>query len=230
MFKWFADNAGVILPFAAGVVGGTFALWRWTIDQKWRRVQYAQKLIKQFLDNERVTEACQILDTVDETVTLKREDDPTKTCEIMITDDFLISALSTFCQKLENTSDEQHIRHIFDTFFDGLSNFQNHVETGLIKVRDVKPYLEYWFAEMSGNGKIHSISVAYQFRRYLGCFGYGPALKLARNIGYPIRQGPEPPVLPFPCYCKESRKKSTNDHSSPGIVQNGKGPPLAERP
>lgn len=204
------DHLSEMLPFVVGVAGGVFALWRWTVDQKWRRVQYAQKLIKDFFENERIIEACTILDTVDETVALEDESDPAKRCEIMITDNFLIGALSTFCQKPENTEDEQHIRHIFDEFFDGLSAFQSHIEIGLIKRKDIKPYLEYWLTELSGNGKIHSNFVAYQIRNYLECFGYGQVIELVRKMGHPIPNNPNPASLPYTCYCDPEQKTSPN--------------------
>ncbi len=221
IFKWIGDNLSLLIPTFLAAFGGGFALWRWWEDQKWRRVQYAQKLIKEFFDNKGTAEVCDILDTIDETVTLRAEDDPAKTRDIRITDGFLRGALSTFCQKLGNTDEEQHIRHLFDQFFDGLGMFQNHIEIRLIKLQDVKPYLEYWVTELSGNGKIRSDEAAHQIRRYLDCFGYKNVVKLAEDMGYPIPKGLEPKALPFHCYCASKEKKSSSSLVRAPLIASG---------
>jgi hypothetical protein len=64
------------------------------VDQRWRRVQYAQTLIKEFLDKENTGKAFEILDT-DDPVDF---DDGDETITIEMTDEFLIGALSTFDQ------------------------------------------------------------------------------------------------------------------------------------
>jgi hypothetical protein len=226
--KWLVQNLTVIVPTILAAIGGAFALWRWREDQKWRRVQYAQTLIEKFFDDPTIADVCQILDTIDEFVTLRDEEDPEKRRDIRITDEFLQGALSTFCQKIKNTDDEYHIRHLFDRFFDGLSKFQNHIDIRLIELQDVKPYLEYWIIELSGNGKIRSETAAHQFRRYLDCFGYKNVVKLAQDMGHPIPKAPEPESLPHKCYC-DSKKRTAE--GAPAEAGNETVPSLAaERP
>ena len=70
------------------------------VDQKWRRVQYAQSLIKEFLEKSTTVEAFNILDVSDEEVEFSGQNSKTK--KILITDTFLIGALSTFDQKTKN--------------------------------------------------------------------------------------------------------------------------------
>ena len=110
------------------------------VDQKWRRVQYAQSLIKEFLEKNTTVEAFDILDVFDEEVEFSGQNSKTK--KILITDTFLIGALSTFDQKIKNTPKELVVRIILDGFFDDLNIFQNHADRGLIKLRDIRPYLE----------------------------------------------------------------------------------------
>jgi hypothetical protein len=170
--------------FVVAVAGGGFALWRWMVDQKWRRVQYAQSLIKTCFENEKVIKACEILDTFDQKIRFDEENCSEGYRDIQITDKFLIEALSTFEQKEKNTEDEQAVRHVFDDFFDQLTAFQNHIDAGLIKMRDVRPYLEYWIKELTGNGKVHSAEFAGQTYKYLNYFGYNKVLIFARKMGY----------------------------------------------
>src|SRR5512138_118818 len=51
----------------ATIIGGGFALWRWTIDQRWRRVQYAQQLLEKFFEKENTKRALRMLDVQGET-------------------------------------------------------------------------------------------------------------------------------------------------------------------
>jgi len=103
------------------VVGGGFGLWRWVVDQKWRRAQYAQSIIKASFDDELVRKACEVLDTNDDDVKFPDEDNPKR--EIYISDDFLISALATFDQKDDLTDDEICVRSALDKLFDEIDTF-----------------------------------------------------------------------------------------------------------
>lgn len=179
----FLTNHKELLALAVGSVGGAFALWRWMVDQKWRRVQYAQSLIKEFLEKSTTAEAFNILDVSDEEVEFSGQNSKTK--KILITDTFLIGALSTFDQKTKNTPKELIVRIVLDGFFDDLNIFQNHVDTGLIKLRDIRPYLEYWIKELVGQGRSHkSVFFGQQVCRYLNYFGYERVVTLAGNMGY----------------------------------------------
>jgi hypothetical protein len=177
------DDPKELLTLALATAGGIFALWRWTIDQRWRRVLHAQSLIEKFNQNENTVAAFKILDIVDEEVEFKLSDDSKKS--IKLTNDFLIGALSTFDQKEKNDENEIVIRAILGDFFDDLSTFQSHVEAGLIKHKDIKPYLEYWFEELTGQGRVHDDPrFGVQVGKYLAYFRYGRVLTLATRLGH----------------------------------------------
>jgi hypothetical protein len=179
------------LVTAAGVIiGGGFALWRWRDDQKWRRVQYAQSIVKACFENALVDKACDVLDCTDETVRFRDEDNPRKYRDIRISDRLLTGALSTFDDKTDNTLDEQFVRAALDQFFFEINMFQRHIDAKLIKLNDIRPYLEYWIKEISANGRVHqNKDVAHQVYKFLDYFGYHGVLTLARDMGYPIEQG-----------------------------------------
>jgi hypothetical protein len=184
-----------IVTLAAAVAGGSFALWRWTVDQKWRRAQYAQSLIKEFFDKKSVAKACEIIDTIGE-IEFEIEGNPKRRRIIDVTDELLVQSLTTFDQKEENTDEEIAIRDVLDEFFGGLSVFQSHIDTGLIKLQDVRPYLEYWIKELSGHGNVHGKEVAQQVGRFLQYFGYDRVLLFASDMGYPFEEGEPPPAKP----------------------------------
>lgn len=179
------DDPKALLTLILATAGGIFALWRWTIDQKWRRVLHAQALVEKFQLKESTSKAFEILDVVDEEIEFEFPDKSKK--PIKVTNDFLIGALSTFDQKDLNDESEIIIRSILGDFFDDLSTFQSHIDAGLIKTKDIKPYLEYWFQELTGKGRVHDdIRFGVQVHKYLSFFGYKRVLTLAESMGYPF--------------------------------------------
>ena len=46
------------------------------------------------------------------------------------------------------TPPETAIRDCFDAFLDGLERFSSYVQTGLISVSQLRPYLEYWIDDI----------------------------------------------------------------------------------
>jgi hypothetical protein len=181
----FLDDPKEFLTLILATAGGIFALWRWTIDQKWRRVLHAYSLVEKFFEKENTIKAFEILDIIDEEVEFKFADESKRT--IKLTNDFLIGAMSTFDQKQVNDEKEIVVRGILGDFFDDLSTFQNHIDAGLIRLKDIKPYLEYWFQELAGNGKVHDDPrLGVQVAKYLRYFGYKKVLILATAMGHPF--------------------------------------------
>jgi hypothetical protein len=55
----------------------------------------------------------------------------------------------------------------------------------LIKLKDIKPYLEYYILELVGQGRCHNSSeFGEQVARYLTYFGYGRVITMAKNMGH----------------------------------------------
>jgi hypothetical protein len=135
--------------------------------------------VKEFLQKETTKKAFEILDVEGEVVEFG-------SATIEITDDFLIGAISTFDQKKNNSEMELVVRGILDEFFDDLSIFQSHVEAGLIELKDIKPYLEYWIRELTGRGRLCGKSFAEQTLKYLRFFGYNRVETMAANMGLPV--------------------------------------------
>lgn len=168
-------------------VGGAFALWRWMVDQKWRRVQYAQSLINEFFQEESTSNALKILDVSDEKVDLSISD---KKITVEITGEFLIRSLAINFNTDDNDEDTLHVRTILDDFLGNLSNFQSHIEAGLIKLRDIRPYLVYWIRELTGKGRIQTnANFGRQVAAYSRHFGYESLIKLANAMGATFPEG-----------------------------------------
>ena len=179
------DDPKELLTLILATVGGTFALRRWAIDQKWRRVLHAQGLVERFQQKKSTIKAFEILNVVDEEIEFEFPNKSKK--PVKITDDFLIGALSTFAQKEINDEKEDTVRTILSDSFDDLGTFQCHIDSGLIKTEDIKPYLEYWFQQLTGRGPVHDDKkLGIQVRKYLTYFGHKRVLSLAERMGYPF--------------------------------------------
>jgi hypothetical protein len=101
-------------------------------------------------------------------------------------------ALATEFNSAENDKETLLVRGALDDFISGLSIFQSHIDTGLIKLEDIRPYLEYWVGELTGKGRIQTNpDVGRHVARYLRYYGYERVLTLARNMGYPFDDPPQ---------------------------------------
>jgi hypothetical protein len=174
------------VAFLIATVGGGFALWRWTIDQRWRRVQYAHELVEKFFIKDNTKLALRLLDTsgYQELRTLSGDGEKEP---FTITEELLISSLLTLQQQAMFEEPQFTIRLILDEFFTDLCKFQHHIEAKLIKVEDVQPYLVYWIKSINGYGPIYGKNLATQINAFLKSFDYDPILKLSESMGYPYR-------------------------------------------
>jgi hypothetical protein len=201
LFPWRADVQSLLLDsrtqkpnftrvtslFAglATIIGGGFALWRWTIDQRWRRVQYAQQLLEKFFDKKNTKLALRMLDVQGKTK-LPSSAGEDKFQVITLTEEIFINSLRTLEERQRFEEPYFTIRMIFDEFFTDLSMFQHHVDANLIKLKDVRPYLEYWIKSINGHGQIYTVELARQMNKFLEYFDYTAVLRLSRLLGYPL--------------------------------------------
>ncbi|MGT2437142.1 hypothetical protein ACU4GH_16265 [Bradyrhizobium betae] len=169
----------------ATIIGGAFALWRWTIDQRWRRVQYAQQLLDKFFNKPNTKLALRMLDVQGETELPSSEEDKVQT--VTLTEEMLEISLRTLEQQQLFNEPYFTIRMIFDEFFTDLSMFQHHIDANLIKPKDIRPYLEYWIKSINGHGRIYSVVLAKQMNKFLVYFDYSAVLKLSRLFGYSLK-------------------------------------------
>jgi hypothetical protein len=174
------------------VVGGSFALWRWIIEQRWRRVQYASQLLEKFFENNNTKKALMMLDATTEVELFPDKADPSsKNC--YVDEELLIEALRPD-MSTSFSSRAFAVRLVFDQFFTDLSMFQHHIDANLLRLEDVRPYLEYWLKSINGHGpvfeQVHSIALAEQINKFLHAFGYNAILKLSQAMDISLRTVP----------------------------------------
>lgn len=72
---------------------------------------------------------------------------------------------------------EAVIRDQFDTFLDYLCHFEHFITSGLIKSRDLHPYLEYWACALAGEDELDE-ELLTRFWLFVDTYGYGKARQL----------------------------------------------------
>ena len=72
---------------------------------------------------------------------------------------------------------EAMIRDHFDTFLDYLCHFEHFITAGLIKSRDLHPYLEYWACALAGEDELDELLLT-RFWLFVDTYGYGKARQL----------------------------------------------------
>jgi len=71
---------------------------------------------------------------------------------------------------------EAAIRDHFDGFLDYLIHFEHFIETGLIRSKDIGPYLEYWTCALVGEDEVDE-ALLVQFWRFVDEYKYSKARK-----------------------------------------------------
>lgn len=175
-----------LIAFVVAVSGGAFALWRWSIDQRWRRVQYAYALVKEFLAKPSTIKALQMLDSQRDIELFPEEKSESKRTA-WVDESVLMEALATLDEQKTFDDVPFAVRMIFDDFFSDLSMFQHHIDARLIRLEDVKPYLEYWLKALTGQGKVRSSEFSAQAFRFLTYFEYLAVIRLAAASGYEFK-------------------------------------------
>ncbi len=107
---------------------------------------------------------------------------------IDLTEEIFIDSLRTLEEQQRYEKPYFKVRMIFDEFFTDLSMFQHHIEAGLIKPKDIRPYLQYWIKSINGYGKIYTIELARQANKFLAYFEYDAVLRLSVLLGYPLKK------------------------------------------
>lgn len=166
-------------------------------EQRWKRVEFVAAKIKEFFDQRPVQTAMWLLDysrlwlMPDGT----RPSAGIKAGEgLLIADPVMISSLCdhrTFADDTESFGpDEMVCREAFDAWLTGLETIEQHVQTGLIAVDDLRPYLEYWIDKMaSPDSEWKDPEFYVALAKFIEAYGYSGVQRLCVYFGYDVRPG-----------------------------------------
>ena len=152
--------------------------------QKWKKAEFVAKEVKEFNSSYEVIEVMKLLDLVEYEFTNTNK--PFEGWILKDTDNYLKKAFDVSKMNEDTLSDHQlFTRDIFDCFFDYLLMFNNYIDTKLITVKDIKPYLHYWI-DILANPENTQKTDATRNRMwdYIDKYGYKGVRSLCAKFGY----------------------------------------------
>lgn len=175
-----------ILKF--GIIGGFIVfgvgLWQYNQSQKWKRAEFLLAEIRTFEPNLNVSNVRAMLDYERGDVYLYGEEEE----PVTVDRDMLENALSTPEElQREHTDEELAIRDALDVYLSHLDHFNNIVESGLVRKKELKLYLKYWL-DIIGDTKNNKLSpkLRKKFWRYMHANGFNGAISLLKKYRYLI--------------------------------------------
>lgn len=159
----------------------------YTKAQRWKKGEFVAKEIKEFQNDFDIKRAMILLDWNCKELDLRPNEIEGKT-KFIFTDDLLKSALQTHRNITTFSLEEVVIKGILDSFFDRLTLFNNYIETELISVNDIKPYLIYWIkilADPENGRKPKEIRIL--IWKYLKEYEYNGVIEFYHKLGFEDR-------------------------------------------
>lgn len=160
---------GLIVASIAGIMG--IRTYRRT-DQ-WKRAEFLAKEMKEFFGNQRVQTALTLIDWGARYIKLL-DDGAGKNERVLVTRGMQLRALLPHTIKPLTSDDvvfhadgeheddvlrrftpvEAAIRDCYDSFLDGLEAFSSYVQTDLVALDNLRPYIQYWIDDIHSSTEI----------------------------------------------------------------------------
>ena len=159
-------------------------IYEYTKAQKWKKAEFVSKEIKEFYNDFDIKRALILLDWNTNELDL-RPNEIDGIVKFYFTDELILSSLQTHRESSGFSGEEVVIKSVFDSLFDRLVMFNSYIETGLIKVKDIKPYLIYWIqilADTENDRKPEQVRT--QIWKYIDEYGYGKIGEFCSKFGF----------------------------------------------
>jgi len=149
-----------IVALISTLLAAGIALSGYLRSERWKRAEFVAREMKEFFDNARIRNALLLIDWGSRRIQLLDEDDEAHG-NVRVTRQLQVGALLPHTLVNEAASDcdsegtmrrytivEAAIRDCYDAFLDGIERFSSYVQTGLIDVEQLRPYLQYWIDDI----------------------------------------------------------------------------------
>jgi hypothetical protein len=161
-------------------IAGIWALLEFTSRRIAERKKLASELFDKFKTNVDTILATQMLDWIKEfDLGVDRDGQPILA---RVNTELLIESLKTLDEKRYFPPVEERIRKVFDGFLTELEMLNSYVESGMLKDKDLRPFIGYWIDLMNGAGAFIRPNLAEQLARYLEYFDYRGVLSLMKRF------------------------------------------------
>jgi hypothetical protein len=183
-------DAGDIIALIGVILGLTVfstGLIQYVKAQNWKKAEFVANEMKEFESRHAVIVTMQMLDWNKRWIELYPEKE-LKERNVIFKDEILETALMPHYDYTKGYErDEVRIRDYFDIFLDGLERFEHFIQSGLIKIDDIKPYLDYWIHLIGqSDSKRKSIEFYSTLWNYIDSYEYIGIQNLLKRFGYDI--------------------------------------------
>lgn len=183
-----------IVKLTGASVAFGVGLWQYRRAQAWKRMEFLAQQVEKFRADPMVKRVFLMLDWSERWIdfgldsdfstfeigekTLPPEKLPKAEGKHRITYKIVESALTPHQARSSGfTPVETAIRDHFDVFLDYLSHFETFIQAGLVKPKEIGPYLNYWTNALAGNDNIDRDMLC-QFWRFVDFYRYRDARNL----------------------------------------------------
>lgn len=175
------------LAVAAGLVAFFSGLWQYRDAQKWKRNEFIVKELGEYEANPYISNAQSILDATGLPVELQPSSADGTVTSAVADGNTLSRALAPPDPANPFTPVEIKIRDSFDVFLSNLERFNNFIDSGLVRKKEIKIYLSYWLKIMGDptNTKI-STEARNQLWNYIKANDYPGVIHLLNKFGYNV--------------------------------------------
>jgi len=175
--------------FLFGVIAFAIGLWQYREAQKWKRAGFLLQEIRIFEPNQNVVNVRKMLAQDPAQVYLygrEKKADGTVPNPIPVDHKLLLSAITKRSESgTPYTDDEKAIQKAFNAYFSFLDHFNNAIDSGLVRQKELKLYLEHWL-DIIGNpaNQVLQSEVRTELWDYIEVNGFAGTKSLLQKFGY----------------------------------------------
>jgi hypothetical protein len=189
MGDWKPDDLLKMLVLLGAALAFIVGLAQYRRAQHWKRVEWVAQEMKSLFGDPLVQAALLMFDWGSRRIPLYPDRQAENERFVRLTNEMVADALLLHDDRPDGFSDlETDIRAAFDRLLDGFERFHSYVETGLVRLSDLRPYLKYWAVNLcrprAPRPKEHRLV---RLTAYMKRYGYEGALALLDRIAADVR-------------------------------------------
>jgi len=143
-----------LLGVLGGLGGFSFGLYQYYRNQRLRSAEFAANEVSRWLDTRETRQVISMLEWLERDVALETGEGSGRFENVMVKNEELPNALAPHTKR-QLTPKESAIRGVFDRFLFGLQRIEHFIESGVVKQRDVEPFLRYYLELIGKKPSVH---------------------------------------------------------------------------
>lgn len=138
------DNTITLLGYALAAVGSILAYKQWTDDRKWKQREVLRGLIASLNETPGSRNAMMMLSSSDRDIPLLDAEEPADRYVRVTWRNVAESLIPEDLMRHRYNNKEEAIRNSFEDFLGRLNHIEHYLESNLLNVKDIKPFVEIW--------------------------------------------------------------------------------------